>query len=70
VAAPRIIGFAIDALSPFWGELPVSAIKGETCRAYVRHRAKAPATVARELRTLSAALNYCMKEGYLTMAPR
>ena len=69
VAAPRIIGFAIDALSPFWGELPVSAIKGETCRAYVRHRAKAPATVARELRTLSAALNYCVKEGYLTMAP-
>ena len=28
VAAPRIIGFAIDALSPFWGALPVSAIKG------------------------------------------
>jgi integrase len=46
------------------------AIKGETCRAYVRHRAKAPATVARELRTLSAAINYCMKEGYLTMVPR
>jgi hypothetical protein len=24
VAAPRIIGFAIDALLPFWGDLPVS----------------------------------------------
>lgn len=70
VAAPRIIGFAIDALLPFWGDLPVSAIKGETCRAYVRHRAKAPATAARELRTLSAAINYCMREGYLTIAPR
>ena len=52
----RIIGFAIDALSPFWGELPVSAIKGETCRAYVRHRAKAPATVARELRVIVRSL--------------
>jgi integrase len=70
VAAPRIIGFAIDALLPFWGDLPVSAIKGETCRAYVRHRAKAPATCARELRVLSAAINYCMKEGYLTTVPR
>ena len=70
VAAPRIIGFAIDALLPFWGELPVSAIKGETCRAYVRQRARAAATTARELRTLSAATNYCMKEGYLTLSPR
>ena len=70
MAAPRIIGFAIYALSPFWGALPVSAIKGETCRAYVRHRAKAPATAARELRVLSAAVNYCMKEGYLTSTPR
>ena len=70
VAAPRIIGFAIYALSPFWGALPVSAIKGETCRAYVRHRAKAPATAAREPSVLSAAVNYCMKEGYLTSTPR
>jgi len=69
VSAPRIIGFAIDALAPFWGDLPVSAIKGKTCCAYVRQRAKAPATSARELRVLSAAINYCVKEGYLTMAP-
>jgi integrase len=69
-ASARVIGFAIGALSPFWGLLPVSAIKGETCRAYVRERKRAPATAARELRVLSAAINYCVAEGYLTMAPK
>src|SRR6185503_17064115 len=27
VASPETIGYHIDALLPFWGELPVSAIK-------------------------------------------
>lgn len=32
-ADPARIGYAIQALLPFWGELPVSAVKGATCRA-------------------------------------
>lgn len=81
IAADRI-GYAIDALLPFWGEQKVSAIKGETCRAYARSRTKrikdgkrfktvpvAPATVRRELGVLGAALNHCRTEGYLIEAP-
>ena len=69
VAAPERQGYAISALVPFWGDLPASSIKGETCRRYAAHRAKAPATIRRELNTLQAALNYCRKEGYLIAAP-
>jgi hypothetical protein len=80
VASPETIGFHIDALEPFWGDLPVSAIKGETCRAYIRQRTSKPrdskkrpvkaATAGRELETLGAAVNYCHKEGYLIFVPR
>lgn len=70
VAAPALIGYHIDALGPFWGGLAVADIKGETCRAYVRQRKASEATARRELETLSAAVNYCHKEGYLTTAPR
>lgn len=38
VADPARIGYAIDALLPFWGELPVSAIRAETCRRYAADR--------------------------------
>ena len=70
VTAPRIIGFAIDALLPFWGVgLPVSAIKETTCTAYARHRNRSAATVKRELMVLGTAVNYCIKQGYLTHAP-
>jgi hypothetical protein len=70
VASPETIGYHIDALDPFWGELPVSAIKGETCRAYIKSRKVKASTARRELETLGAAVNYCHKEGYLTLAPR
>jgi integrase len=71
VASPETIGYHIDALEPFWGELPVSAIKAETCRAYVRHRSTVkPATARRELETLGAAINYCHKQGFLIYVPR
>jgi len=69
VAAPERQGYAIAALVPFWGDLPASSIKGETCRRYATYRSKAPATIRRELNTLQAALNYCRKEGYLIAAP-
>ena len=85
VAAPERIGYALDALIPFWADLKVSHVKGETCRRYAKFRKKVTArdengepvawepvsagTVRRELGTLQAALNYCHKEGFLTSAP-
>lgn len=70
VASPETIGYHIDALLPYWGELPIGAIKGETCRGYVRQAKVKPATARRQLETLSAAINYCHKEGYVTFVPR
>lgn len=67
--APERIGYAIDALLPFWGKLAVSAIKGETCRRYAKSRNRADATVRRELGTLQAAIKHCEREGYLLGAP-
>jgi integrase len=69
VAAPERQGYAMAALLPFWGNLTADAVKGATCRRYGSYRGKAPATVRRELNVLQAALNYCMKEGYLITAP-
>lgn len=69
VASPERIGYAIDALYKFWGEQPVSTIRGETCRRYARERGVADGTVRRELGTLRAAINHSFKEGYLTAAP-
>jgi integrase len=69
VASPERIGYAIDALYRFWGEQPVSIIRGETCRRYARERGASDGTVRRELGTLRAAINHCFKEGYLTAAP-
>ncbi len=68
-ADPARIGYAIAALAPFWGELPVSAIKGATCRRYSAKRGVGVGTVRRELGTLRAALRHCRREGYLTDAP-
>lgn len=66
---PARIGFAIDALLPFWGDLPASDVKGPTCRRYATVRGRSPGTVRRELNVLNAALNYCVREGHLTSAP-
>jgi integrase len=85
VAAPERIGYALEALIPFWSDLKVSHVKGETCRRYAKFRKKVTArdpdgepiewepvsagTIRRELGTLQAALNYCHREGFLTTAP-
>lgn len=69
VAAPERLGYAMAALLPFWGSLPVSAIKGATCRLYATKRGRSAGTIRRELNTLSAALNHCAREGYLLTAP-
>ena len=67
--SPASLGYAIDALLPFWGELKVSAIRGELCRAYRNKRGVSDGTVRRELGVLAAALSHCRKEGYLIEAP-
>ena len=77
LAAPERIAYAIEALVPFWGELPVGAVKGETCRRYAKSRINSrtgepvsAGTIRRELNTLQAAINHCHREGYLLEAPR
>lgn len=70
VAAPARIGYAIDALIPFWGGLKLTHVKGETCRRYAKWREVSHGTIRRELGTLQAAMNYAAKEGYVTSAPK
>ena len=70
VRDPERIGYAISALTPILGALPVSSITGEICRHYARTRDKATGTVRRELGVLRAALIHCHDEGYLTIAPK
>lgn len=71
----------IAMLAGFWGDLTCDTVKGSTCRAYERHRAKprtndkgqtftaGPSTVRRELGVLQSALKYAKKEGRLIYAP-
>lgn len=65
-AAPDRIGYALDALLPFWQGRAVADVTRETCKAYGRERRRAPATVRRELGTLRAAINHAHREGRLT----
>jgi len=86
VSDPVRIGYTIDALLSFWGDLPVSTITRANCRRYGEDRRKpgrrdpktgaplewhpvAPGTIRRELGTLRAALNHCVREGHLERAP-
>lgn len=67
------IGYAIDALAPFWKGRTVADLKGrELPQAYARQRqadGAAVATVIRELGILKRAFNYCWEEGVLTAVP-
>lgn len=69
VADPARIGYAIDALARFWAGLPVSAVTAATCRRYGLERGVSAGTVRRELGALAAALNWNVRQGYLTQAP-
>lgn len=69
VSDPARIGYAIDALDRYWADSPVSHITGNTCRAYAKARGASDSTIRRELGVLSAALNHCHREGYLTTVP-
>lgn len=82
---PARIGYAIEALLPFWAEVKLSHVKGETCRRYAKTRKKVVArdehgspvefapvsegTTRRELGVLQAAINYAHREGLITTAP-
>lgn len=64
------IGYAIDALDSYWGDKPVAAVLGSTCREYMSFRSCSEGTVRRELGVLQAAMNFCVKEGLLDSAPK
>lgn len=68
-AAPERIGYAIDALDSFWGDLPVSDVKAASCREYSAVRGVSDGTIRRELGVLNAALQFCASEGHLIAAP-
>lgn len=40
MAASATLAYSIAGLAPFWGDLTCDAVKGSTCRAYERDRAK------------------------------
>ena len=69
VASKETAAYAIAALSRWWGDRTCEFIRPETCRAYVRGRGVAPATAARELTVLRAALGYAHKNGKLIDRP-
>ena len=64
--APRI-GDCIAALVAVLGDLPISNVTGAVCRRYAKTRNRAVGTVRKELSTLQAAINHCVREGYLTV---
>ena len=70
VAAPERIAYAIQAIVPILGDLPVGSITGAICRYYAEARDRAPGTIRKELGTLQAAINHAHAEGYLSSAPR
>lgn len=55
---PARIGYAIDALLPYWAGLTVLDVNDARCAEYWTQRQRKAATVRRELGTLQAALNY------------
>ncbi|HEX3863558.1 MAG TPA: site-specific integrase [Stellaceae bacterium] len=69
VVGKETAGYAIAALLKWWGNRTCDYVKPETCRAYVRERTVSPATAARELSVLSAAIGYAHKNGKLIERP-
>ena len=67
VKDPARIGGCITALVVVLGDLPISSVTGEVCRRYAKTRNRAVGTVRKELSTLQAAINHCVREGYLTV---
>lgn len=74
VAAPERIIYCGEALLPFWSNYNVGDITQATCNAYAayrnasREKGIAPSTIRKELATLTAAINFCVRERKLTRA--
>ncbi len=68
-ASAKTISYNIAALVPFFGKMTVAQITPEACRKYAKERKVKPATIARELTTLAAALRHDVKEQRLASAP-
>lgn len=66
VAAPRMIGCAIDPLSDYWQGRAVCDVSPLTCSRYGDWRARSPNTVRRELAVMRAAIHWAYKCGRLT----
>lgn len=66
VAAPRVIGCAIEAMSSFWQGLSVADVTPHTCASYVDWRGRSQNTARRELSVLQAAINWMHKNGKIT----
>lgn len=64
--APDRIGYAIDALLPFWQHNTLAHVTPSACARYVRERKVAAGTARRELGVLQAAINFMVKDGRLT----
>ena len=63
---PVRIAYAMKAVLPVLGPLPLSSVNGTTTRLYERTRGRSAATSRKELGVLQAAINFCHTEGYLT----
>ena len=66
VAAPRVLGCAIDAMAPYWEALTVAEVTEHTCNGYGDWRARSKNTMRRELAVLQAAINWAAKHNRLT----
>ena len=65
---PERIRHCIQALNSFWGDKTIDEINQANCNSYSRHRKQsrksgiADATIRRELATLKAAMEFCVRE--------
>ncbi len=62
-ARPYETAHRLAALSEYWGDRPLSAVNGKTCREYVQH-AGSPAAARRHLEDFRAAIIHHRREGY------
>lgn len=69
IARPAELRSRVAALNEFWGGLTADAIKGETCRRYVKERG-AVIAARRELETMRAAVNHYSREHGLDVTPK
>lgn len=68
VARPKDLVSRTKYLIRFWGNLPVSAIKGASCRAYAAQRTS-PSMARRELEDMRSALHFYDREYGLDKVP-